>query len=310
MNELNPNQTDDYKSPVDATPVDANPVNAEPIDASTIHEQYINQEPASPPPQQNATTSNEGTFNIPNDVKLKQCKYCRVLIPKDAKICPNCKKKIKRGKIKTFFLSIFLLALTVVLAFGIYYYRYTIQDSFTDLVHAANNRKPSSTTAEVPTTPPTIEPMVEASAQPSVTPAATTSPAADTKELPKIGAYKDYEKEDFIPLCTEPDYKEILRTPDNYKGLYVKMNLRILDIIKGTLFDENTYYLCIDTSSTATEKYYLLRDVRTSDTTKLLTDDNITVYGQFFSLCDVEVSSLNKTIEMPAVDLVFSDLVK
>lgn len=30
------------------------------------------------------------------DVTLKECKYCRVMIPKKARICPNCKSKLKK----------------------------------------------------------------------------------------------------------------------------------------------------------------------------------------------------------------------
>ncbi|MBD5503689.1 MAG: hypothetical protein HDR09_21740 [Lachnospiraceae bacterium] len=30
------------------------------------------------------------------DVKLRECKYCRVMIPKKAKICPNCKMVLKK----------------------------------------------------------------------------------------------------------------------------------------------------------------------------------------------------------------------
>ena len=35
------------------------------------------------------------TYSFAADVELKECKYCRVMIPKKAKICPNCKMSLK-----------------------------------------------------------------------------------------------------------------------------------------------------------------------------------------------------------------------
>ena len=44
--------------------------------------------------QQNASIRQE--YGFAPDVKLKECRFCCVMIPKQAKICPNCKKKLKR----------------------------------------------------------------------------------------------------------------------------------------------------------------------------------------------------------------------
>ena len=32
--------------------------------------------------------------------KTKKCKYCKTEIPADAKVCPQCRKKLKGGKLK------------------------------------------------------------------------------------------------------------------------------------------------------------------------------------------------------------------
>lgn len=45
------------------------------------------------------------------DVKLKECKYCRVMIPKQAKVCPNCKMILKNYT--------FLKVVVAVLVFGV-----------------------------------------------------------------------------------------------------------------------------------------------------------------------------------------------
>lgn len=43
----------------------------------------------------------------------KQCKHCKTEIPFDAKVCPNCRKKVKGGKLKFIVLSV--IALIIVL---------------------------------------------------------------------------------------------------------------------------------------------------------------------------------------------------
>lgn len=35
-------------------------------------------------------------YDFAPDVKLKECRYCRVMIPKKAKVCPNCRMSLKR----------------------------------------------------------------------------------------------------------------------------------------------------------------------------------------------------------------------
>lgn len=50
-------------------------------------------------------------YAFASDVKLKECKYCRVMIPKQAKVCPNCKMVLKSYT--------FLKAAAAVLVFGL-----------------------------------------------------------------------------------------------------------------------------------------------------------------------------------------------
>ena len=35
-----------------------------------------------------------------SEEKTKKCKYCKTEIPADAKVCPQCRKKLKGGKLK------------------------------------------------------------------------------------------------------------------------------------------------------------------------------------------------------------------
>ena len=39
-----------------------------------------------------------------NETKI--CKHCQTEIPKKAKVCPQCRKKVKGGKLKVFYLFI------------------------------------------------------------------------------------------------------------------------------------------------------------------------------------------------------------
>lgn len=57
-------------------------------------------------------------------VKLKECKYCRVMIPKSAKICPNCKMHLKKSWLKKLLL---LLILAALIAGGVYWYVFEYQ---------------------------------------------------------------------------------------------------------------------------------------------------------------------------------------
>ena len=43
------------------------------------------------------------------DAELKACRYCQTMIPKTARICPNCRKRLKKNWLG-FFLCICLLA--------------------------------------------------------------------------------------------------------------------------------------------------------------------------------------------------------
>ena len=44
-----------------------------------------------------------------NNEKTKKCKYCKSEIPADARICPQCRKKVKGGKLKWIFLLLVIL---------------------------------------------------------------------------------------------------------------------------------------------------------------------------------------------------------
>ena len=57
-------------------------------------------------------------YRFPEEAELKECRYCQVMIPKTAKVCPNCRKRQKRNP-AGFFLLLFLIAAC---GAGVYYY--------------------------------------------------------------------------------------------------------------------------------------------------------------------------------------------
>lgn len=69
------------------------------------------------------------TYEFAPDAKLKECKHCRVMIPKKAKICPNCKMRVKMGWLKKLLLILFLLVIIGAAVCGAGYYLYLYQNS-------------------------------------------------------------------------------------------------------------------------------------------------------------------------------------
>lgn len=59
-------------------------------------------------------------YAFASDAVLKECKYCRVMIPKQAKVCPNCKTILKNHTfLKTVAAILVFGAIVVGLAFGL-----------------------------------------------------------------------------------------------------------------------------------------------------------------------------------------------
>lgn len=57
-------------------------------------------------------------YDFAPDVKLKECRYCRVMIPKKAKVCPNCRMSLKRHWFRNLVAAVFAVA---VIGVGGYY---------------------------------------------------------------------------------------------------------------------------------------------------------------------------------------------
>lgn len=49
-------------------------------------------------------------YGFASDVELKECRYCRVMIPKKAKVCPNCRMSLKRHWFRNLAAAVFAVA--------------------------------------------------------------------------------------------------------------------------------------------------------------------------------------------------------
>ncbi len=91
-------------------------------------------------------------------------------------------------------------------------------------------------------------------------------------------------REDFIASCVEPDYKTLARYPEENIGMRIKLKVKIQQIVQGGWFDDGVYYR-VYTDTSGYDLYfddeYFMFDKRIDDTTKLLADDIIEVYGVF-----------------------------
>ena len=70
-------------------------------------------------------------YQFSKEAKLKECKYCRVMVPKKAKICPNCKMSLKKRWLRNFFIILILLVAVAAVVAGGYYYLYEYQPTRT-----------------------------------------------------------------------------------------------------------------------------------------------------------------------------------
>lgn len=68
--------------------------------------------------KEEADSTEKKEYSFPEEAELKACRYCQVMIPKTAKVCPNCRKHLKKNWLEIFL----LLCLLAACAAGVYYY--------------------------------------------------------------------------------------------------------------------------------------------------------------------------------------------
>ncbi len=94
--------------------------------------------------KEEADTTENKEYQFPEEAALKECRHCRMMIPKTAKICPNCKKRLKRN---TVVLGL-LICLIAVCGAGVYYYLKVYVPEHTAVVEVMAESAEETETAE------------------------------------------------------------------------------------------------------------------------------------------------------------------
>ena len=68
------------------------------------------QEAAEKNTAENREDSIRREYGFAPDVKLKECRFCCVMIPKKAKVCPNCRMSLKRHWFRNLVAAVFAVA--------------------------------------------------------------------------------------------------------------------------------------------------------------------------------------------------------
>ena len=338
-------------------------------------------------------------FQVEDGAKMKACKYCRVMVPKSAWICPNCKMKIRRhwGRLIAGILFVVLLAggtayliLTengnaLMVSAGLTSdagnagtETATVaelqEDKAAQTESGQTGEKTETTTAVAGTTeaktqqalgdvsklasdikletakadskekdqtsaqqdPAAGEDMIEEAfaitpADGEETGASDQSDKAETETTQSAEANAEgetaesdgesadavqavdpaaYSEADFKALCETIDYRSLMRGAQEYDGQCLKVEAEILEQIDGGLFDENCYYLAAAKDAKGITRYYILRDDRGEDALPLFEGDTVLVYGQMFATCVPKSSELAVDREVPAVTMVYLDLLE
>lgn len=119
-------------------------------------------------------------------------------------------------------------------------------------------------------------------------------------------------EDDFKNSCESLSYKDLLRNPDDYIGKNIKIDLKISQVgISGGLFSDTEYMRAYsnDEYDLWLGDVYVLTDSRTDDSTKILVDDVISVYGTFTGLTEFEMALTGTTEEYPVIDMKYMVLI-
>lgn len=111
-------------------------------------------------------------------------------------------------------------------------------------------------------------------------------------------------KAQFMESCTEIDYNELLRYPDQYKDTNIKIYLRVAQTLR------NSQYRCYDETDDwyFLGNEYVITDKRVDDDTKILVDDILLVYGTFTGLDEQSRALTGVSEEFPMLDAVYVEI--
>lgn len=151
-------------------------------------------------------------YTFAADVKLKECKYCRVMIPEKAKICPNCKTALKNRMFLKTVAAVLILAVVVAGGYCLLTYRGSLpdfapmawngQDSAAAPVVSVNTVEPAEAAAGAQTVEPTEVATTARNAEPGQSPEAE---AAGTERFAGIGEMQNEETKSAVDSASIKD---------------------------------------------------------------------------------------------------------
>jgi len=145
----------------------------------------------------------------------------------------------------------------------------------------------------------------EPSSKPTQAP--TTTPTLSPEEQAELDAQA---KTDYIASCTTVNYKDLLRTPDDYVGTRIKLTVKIYQVIDNWYDDVRAYRCYTDESGYGwyfDDEYYIA-DYRIDPSIKLLTDDIIVIYGEYAGIADITRVITGTGDEIPQINVYYVEL--
>lgn len=120
----------------------------------------------------------------------------------------------------------------------------------------------------------------------------------------------DIPKEEYIELCQEYDYKDVLRNPSDYVGQKVKVTIEISSVHEESWLNDTKYYFGYTEGQYGyyTGDRYGIFDCRQGDNLKLLSEDVITVYGEITNP-EYTSSFIVNSEELFCINMYYVDLI-
>ncbi|WP_395025406.1 zinc-ribbon domain-containing protein [Robinsoniella sp.] len=118
------------------------------------------------------------------------------------------------------------------------------------------------------------------------------------------------EVDQFISECKTYNYDELRRNPDDYLGAKIKLNVKINQEMDGGIFNGEPYYRCNENDDLDMwlGNEYLVEHSEAYKESNIITDDIVTIYGEFNGVTEV-TRALTKTKEsIPSVKAVSIEL--
>lgn len=136
--------------------------------------------------------------------------------------------------------------------------------------------------------------------------------AQEEKAIAETQKTIEVNKEEFMASCEEIPYKTLARTPEDYKGKHIKLTVKISQIMQGGFLDNGEYYRAYtnDEYDFWSGDEYLIADKRKDKDIKILQDDILTVYGEFYGTRTMERALTGAKEDVLTVNAVYMELLE